>query len=297
MEDKRYLKRDVFERLFNTSTKVEMCRRNTKSSPSTRVTGHPADQFLKVALPERNRSAAILPTVGSTSLIKLKSVHEQGTRNYPPYWADSRNQDLVQNLNSDQQRSTPLSLRRVTPEKMRAAPSSKAAPWSHYGVVRESEEVVSPYSFILELFDTDGELPSLATASAIFRKLDTMRSGTICLSKIEDGIREESPNGSSQPFALRVFRARNKDSISMGKTDFHVFLLFLVFFNSLWEKFDFGGLPYSLQVARKQADSIVGALGLFQDNETAYNALENDGFIQFDDLCALCAQRHQEMYK
>jgi Ca2+-binding EF-hand superfamily protein len=165
-------------------------------------------------------------------------------------------------------------------------------------VPRSEEETLDPGPFeeILHMFDTL-ETPTEEKAKSIFHRLDAQDSGMLPLAEIDKAITGLSPRLGC-PLALKAYKTLgtiNKGTIDAS--EFHYFLLFLVYFNNMWEEFVFFDEDDDLRVSKGEFIPVAEALNLFDDVDATFAEMDicDEGFILFEDFCALCARHKLEL--
>ncbi len=149
-----------------------------------------------------------------------------------------------------------------------------------------------PVQDILDMFDSD-YVPTWETALTLFYKIDVRFTGKLMFSEIVRGFDSLYATPASKPLALRVYLASE-----LGKKEFldppsfYLFLLFLVYFNNLWDCFGFSRRKH-FQISKRRYISAVANLGLFDSPEEDFAQMDKNGqgYITFEDFCIACARR------
>ncbi|GAX22647.1 hypothetical protein FisN_17Lh140 [Fistulifera solaris] len=160
-------------------------------------------------------------------------------------------------------------------------------------VIEEVSEVnLAPIQEILYMFDSNF-VPTRETVCDLFRRIDVLGNGKIKFSDIEKGFHLTHAHSASKPLALGVYAASDWGEKKVFDHDsFYLFILFLVYFNNLWDYFRFSGKKH-LYVSKRRFIRAAPKLGLFHQPEDDFDLMDklDQGFISFQDLCIVCARR------
>jgi Ca2+-binding EF-hand superfamily protein len=167
-------------------------------------------------------------------------------------------------------------------------------------VPRSEEETVDPGPLeeMLHMLDSF-QTPTEEKAKSLFQRLDIHGSGMLPLAEIDTGITEMTPRLGCTPLALKAYKTlgTNKNGM-MDASEFHYCLLFLVYFNNMWDEFVFFDED-DLRVSKGEFTSVAERLHLFDDVGATFAEMDicDEGFILFEDFCALCARHKLELMR
>lgn len=152
-----------------------------------------------------------------------------------------------------------------------------------------------PLQEILNMFDSD-YVPTWETASELFCRIDVHQTGKLNLSDIMRGLESLYVTPASKPLALRVYAASEfGEKECFDRAGFYQFLLFLIYFNNLWDYFGFSRRKH-LRVSKRRFIPAATNLGLFDSPEVDFEQMDKtgQGYVSFEDFCMACARRRLE---
>lgn len=163
------------------------------------------------------------------------------------------------------------------------------------GFLTQTTVNLLPVQEILSMFDSD-YVPTRETVRNLFCKMDVHRSRKLKFLDISRAFDAVSTTPASKPLALRVYADSDwGEKEVFDPASFYLFVLFLVYFNNLWDYFGLSSRK-NLRISKRRFIRAASKLGLFDHPEKDYELMDksDQGYISFQDFCMLCARRRSE---
>jgi Ca2+-binding EF-hand superfamily protein len=282
MDVDKYLSRNVFERLYETQTNASRMKQNDAELP----------EGLK------RTSSSFLEYSGNLTPSRFKS-YTPAPRKMPPKEKSPSGVRSGPRRNSTEQIPQPRKLDYRRSLKFELTRHSKIPIPSEISGRKksQSEKLVNADAKAKEyarsaLPSTD--FPSFEEVLQLFRHLDVGGKGLLPISELEMHLAKVYPGLRYR--ALAVDSYGNKGG-SLAEVDFPYFLLYVLYFNSVWDEFTLFENDDEWRVSKKEYTPVAKKLGLFEDVEETWNSIhpDGDGFARLQAFCDACAKKKLDL--
>ncbi|GAX28918.1 hypothetical protein FisN_20Lh233 [Fistulifera solaris] len=282
MDVDKYLSRNVFERLYETQTNASRMKQNDAELPEgLKRTSSSFLEYSGNLTPSRFKSYTPAPRKMPPKEKSPSGVRSGPRRNSTEQIAQPRKLDYRRSLKFELTRHSKIPI----PSEISGRKKS------------QSEKLVKADAKAKEyaksaLASTD--FPNFEEVLQLFRHLDVGGKGLLPISELEMHLAKVYPGLRYR--ALAVDSYGNKGG-TLAEIDFPYFLLYVLYFNSVWDEFNLFENDDEWRISKKEYTPVAKKLGLFEDVEETWNSIhpDGDGFARLQAFCDACAKKKLDL--
>ena len=282
MDVDNYLKRNVFERLYETQTSASKMKQNDGDLPDgLKRTSSSFLEYSGNLTPSRFKSYTPAPRK-----IPSKETSPSGVRSGP---RRKSTEPIPHPRKLDYRRTLKYELARHSlvpvPSEMTGKKKSPAEKLQNADA-KAKEYAKSSLADGL----SNADFPSFEEVLQLFRHLDVEGTGLLPISELEMHLAKVYPGLRYRKLAVDSYG--NKGG-SLAEVDFPYFLLYVLYFNSVWDEFTLFEDDDEWRISKKEFKPVAAKLGLFEDVEETWNSIHPDGegFARLQAFCDACARK------
>lgn len=281
MDVDKYLSRNVFERLYETQTNASKMKQNDGELPEGLK--RKSSSFLEYSgnlTPSRFKSYTPAPRKMSS-----KEKSPSGVRSGPRQTSTG---NILQPRKLDYRRTLKFELTRhskvPTPSMISGKKKSQSQKLEH------ADAKAKQYTKSSMRNGLSNDFPSFEEVLELFRHLDVGGQGLLPISELEKYLAKAYPGLRYRALAVDSY---GKKGESLAEVDFPYFLLYVLYFNSVWDDFTLFEDDDEWRISKNEFKAVASKLGLFEDVEETWNSIHPDGegFARLQAFCDACARK------
>lgn len=285
-DEKSYLSRNVFERLYETQTNASKMKQNEGELPEgLKRTSSSFLEYSGNLTPSRFKSYTPAPRK-----ISSKEKSPSGVRTGPGL---NSTKQVPQPRKLDYRRTLKYELTRHSQIPTPSLISGKKKSQSQKLENADAKARQYAKSSLANGF-SNADLPSFEEVLELFRHLDVGGKGLLPISELEKHLAKVYPGLRYRKLAVDSYG--NKGG-SLAEVDFPYFLLYVLYFNSVWDDFTLFEDDDEWRISKKEFKPVANKLGLFEDVEETWNSIHPDGegFARLQAFCDACARKKLDL--